>query len=295
MVKVNLNWLFKMKKQEEDNAILIGLAKADQSDRALLRLGKITFETLKKNDEERLEKVEKDIELDKIKTSQDCRNAGLIFHHSRIKNKHCRSQAVKFLQKSAELDNYGSIGIKWLLAATIDRGLMQENKPQIYGTQYVQNEQGHHELYKLDDTQISDIERKEHGVTIVADQAAVVENMNRKQLIDIYAQNGSIEEIKLFCKKNHKTSNSCDLSWKGISQFGFHLKRAGQIENALQIFELAIKLYPKEYDLYHSLGLLYGEIGKTEKAIELIEKCLALNPIFQDGIIDLKRLREKRA
>lgn len=282
-----------MKIKEKDNTILTTLAKADQSDRALFRLREITFEILKKNDEERLFLVEKEMSLGKLKTIQDYRNAGLIFHHSRIKNNYCRRMAVKCLQKSVDLDNYSSIGIKWLLAATIDRELMEQNKAQVYGTQYVQNEEGKYELYKLNLTKISDKEREDYGVLKINEQAKKVELMNRKQLVDLYVEKGNIESILDYCKENYENSSRYDLSWKGLSQFSFHIKRAGKIEESQKIFELAIELYPKEYDLYHSLGLLYEETGRREKAIELIEKSILLNPKFEEGKNDLKRLKKK--
>jgi len=279
-----------MTTQNNDNALLINLAKTDQSDRVLIKLGEISLAVLKQRDETRLTQVEKEIELDRLHTIQDYRNAGLIFHHSRIKNEYCRSMAVKFLRKSAELDGYESLGIKWLLAATIDRQLQEQKKAQIYGTQYIQNESGKYELYDLDPNQISDEERKLYAVPIVEAQADEVAKMNKKQLHELFLEKKSIPDLIKFCLVN-KNNKDYNLSWQGMSQFAFHLKRLNKLAEAQQFFELAIEFYPNEYDLYHSLGLLFEEMDRKEDAVKMLEKSVALNPKFFDGINDLKRLK----
>ncbi len=277
---------------QQDNKILIEAAKIDQRDRALLILGQLTFEEMKSNDEERLKVVEDQYLNNKIHTILDYRNAALVYHHSRIRNEYCRKMAVDFMRKSADLDNYKSIGIKWLLAASIDRELMQKNEPQIYGTQYIKNEKGLHELYELDTNKISDKEREEYGVPTVEQQVSVVERMNKKQLVDLYKTFQNIDELIVFYEHKSERSEEYDLSWQAISQFGFYLKRIGKFEESLKIFHSAIKLYPLEFDLYHSLGIFYEELGNIDKAIEFIQRSIELFPDFHDGIKDLNRIKK---
>jgi len=165
---------------------------------------------------------------------------------------------------------------------------------QIFGTQHIQKEKGgQYELYKLDTTKVSDIEREEHGVTTIADQAEEVERMNKSQLIEVYGKNNSIEEVKVLCEQDNVASKQYDLSWKGLILFGNQLKRLGKIDDCCQIVELAIKFYPKESDLYHALGLLFEEIGNKDKALEMIKYSLELNPNYEEGINDLNRIKEK--
>jgi len=197
---------------------------------------------------------------------------------------------VKMLRKSAELDNYQSEGIKWLLAATIDRRLMEQNQPQIYGTQHIQDEEGNWKLYELDPSKISDKERKNYGVITIEEQEQVVKKMNKKQLADLYIELKDLNKIEAFCIDNQH-NESYDLSWRAISQFAFRLTRTEKFTEAIQMFELAIKLYPQEYDLYHSLGFLYEKTGKIDKAITFTEKSVAINPDFKDGLKDLARLK----
>lgn len=276
-------------KQEKDNEIIKKLAKDDQLDRARMLLGEITEETMRQNDNARLEKLETEIRLERVKTVQDHRNAGLIFHH--IRNApHCKDMAVKMLRKSAELDNYQSEGIKWLLAATIDRRLEEQNQPQIYGTQYFQDEEGIWKLHEFDPSKISDEERKKYGVIAIDKQAEALKKMNKKQLADLYIELKDIDKIEAFCIGNQH-NESYDLSWRAISQFAFRLTRTEKFTEAIQMFELAIKLYPQEYDLYHSLGFLYEKTGKIDKAITFIEKSVTINPDFKDGLKDLARLK----
>jgi len=280
-----------MTHQKKDNSLLVALAKDDQFDRVLINLNEISFEKLKENDSKRLEQVEEEIEKDRLHTIQDYRNAGLIFHHSRIKNEYCRAKAVALLKKSADLDGYKSLGIKWLLAATIDRQLQQQNKPQIYGTQYIQDANGKYALYALDSSQISDAQRKLYGVVMLEEQAYAVAQMNKTQLHQLYVENNSIADLIDFCRQN-KNNKAYNLSWKGMSQFAFHLKRLAKLDAAQQIFELAIEFYPKEYDLYHSLGLVYEALNRKDAALQMLEKSIELNPNFKDGLKDLKRLKE---
>ncbi len=276
-------------KQEKDNELLKKLAANDQSDRAKVRLGEMTVETMRQNDVARLKKVEIEIQLGRIKTIQDHRNAGLIFHH--IRNApHCKDIAVKMLRKSTELNNYESVGIKWLLAAAIDRRLQEQNQPQIYGTQYFQDEEGIWKLHEFDPTKISDKERKKYGVITIDKQTEALRKMNKKQLADLYIELKDINKIEVFCIDN-QDNEEFDFSWRAISQFAFYLKRIGKITEAMRMFELAIKLYPQEYDVYHSLGLLYEEIGEIEKAITFIEKSVTINSNFKDGLKDLARLK----
>jgi len=260
----------------KNNALLIELGKTDQSDRALLHLKKITFEKLKENDAERLMLVEKEIEQGRLNTAQDYRNAGLVFHHSRIKLPYSKSMAVKCLRKSAELDNYKSHSITWLLAATIDRELQSKNEKQIYGTQHIKNDAG-----------------KDFGVLTIAEQLKEVDRMNQKQLTEFYAEHDDVGAVLNFCERNWNADTEYDLSWKAISQFGFYLHRLGKLNDALRVLETAVKIYPEEYDLYHSLGFLHGEKGDDKKAIEFTQKSIELNPGFKEGIKDLERLKQK--
>ena len=276
-------------KQEKDNELLKKLAANDQSDRAKMRLGEMTVETMRQNDNARLEQLETEIQSGRVKTVQDHRNAGLIFHH--IRNApHCKDMAVKMLQKGAELDNYQSEGIKWLLAAAIDRRLEEQSQPQIYGTQYFQDEEGIWKLHEFDPSKISDEERKKYGVITIDKQTDALKKMNKKQLADLYIELKDIGKVEVFCIDNRDNENF-DLSWRAISQFAFYLKRSEKIAEAIQMFELAIKLYPQEYDVYHSLGLLYEEIGEIEQAITFIEKSVTINSNFKDGLKDLARLK----
>lgn len=280
-------------KELNDNKELKGIFREDQSDRTNLRLGKMNWDVVGKRDDIRLAQIIQFIKEDKLKTSDDYYTAGIVLHHGRRANHSARKLAVEMMKKAVEINPIRRN--KWLLAATIDRELMDQNKPQIFGTQHVQNEQGSYELYKMDSTKISDIEREAHGVTIVADQAKEVERMNKKQLTEVYSKNNSIEEVRILYENDHVSSAEYDLSWKGISLFGYQLKRLGQLDECREIFELAISLYPNESDLYHSLGLLFEEIGEKDKALEMMKHSLELNPNYQEGINDLNRIKEKFA
>ncbi|WP_127136828.1 prolyl oligopeptidase family serine peptidase [Flagellimonas oceanensis] len=72
-------------------------------------------------------------------------------------------------------------------------------------------------------------------------------------------------------------------------RLSFDSKKAKQ---GVNVFLLALHLYPKSANLYDSLAEGYLFMGKKEKAIESFEKSLELNPQNQSAIDRLEQLRE---
>jgi hypothetical protein len=67
----------------------------------------------------------------------------------------------------------------WLLAAAIDRDLMRRNKPQIYGTQYIKNnDEALWRIYDIDTTQVTDEQRKAYNVKTLNEQRAFLNKLN---------------------------------------------------------------------------------------------------------------------
>ena len=54
------------------------------------------------------------------------------------------------------------------------------------------------------------------------------------------------------------------------------LREQGEFANAEQIYRRIISQAPEFHPAYHGLGLLAYDIGKTELAIEMIQKAIAI-------------------
>jgi serine/threonine protein kinase/tetratricopeptide (TPR) repeat protein len=52
----------------------------------------------------------------------------------------------------------------------------------------------------------------------------------------------------------------------------------GEIEKAMETYELWTKLYPRDFTPRHNLGVAYGNLGKPEQALEQYLEALRLNP-----------------
>jgi hypothetical protein len=68
---------------------------------------------------------------------------------------------------------------RWLKAASWDRMLLRQKKPQWYGTQYVRDAGGRWALYQLDESAVTDADRVELAIPTLAEAKKRVEVMNR--------------------------------------------------------------------------------------------------------------------
>lgn len=74
----------------------------------------------------------------------------------------------------------------------------------------------------------------------------------------------------------------------------YHFLFAGQIDAAIQIFQLEVQDYPKYWNAYDSLGEAFLKAGQKELAIQNYQKSIDLNPQNQNGIDALKKIREQK-
>lgn len=188
------------------------------------------------------------------------------------------SMAVKHMRKAIELDS--SIN-KWLLAAAIDRDLMRRQKPQIYGTQYIIiNGETNWKRYEIDTTQVTDEERKLHNVETLAEQLVKERNMNLKPISEFHSESNSIRQTIRFIKSEHKKNekSTYNTSENELNSFGYKLLNSKKENDALEIFTLNTKLYPKAFNTFDSLGECLLLLDKKEKGLKAYRKSLELNP-----------------
>lgn len=259
--------------QQEDNEELTTLYKADQSDRKAV---KRDWKQISFRDSIRRKKVTSLLESNQIKTANDYENAAMIFQHG--KDSLDYKMAVKMMRKAIELDPKKN---KWLLAATIDRELMSRKKPQIYGTQFVRKgKDDPWELYKMDTTKISDIERKAHRVETLAELKEKVKLLNKKHIATAYDEKAAIDEFIGFLRKekNGKEESNYNLTEASINNYGYELMKQDKYNHALALFKLNVEFYPQAANTYDSLGECLLKLGEIKEGLRFYQKSLSLNP-----------------
>jgi tetratricopeptide (TPR) repeat protein len=266
-----ISLVFVLNVSSQDNQELIDIYKRDQADR---QTDNIDWSVVSVNDSVREVRIYQLLDSQMVKTSKDYHNAAMVFQHGGDSTAY--GMAVKMMKKSIELDPKAN---KWLLAAAIDRYLLSKKEPQIYGTQYHKyGKDKPWELAKMDSTKISDKERIEYGVETLAQQRNKVKQMNKKKLSELSSEGKTTDEIVTFIKAETKLESNYNISESGINSFGYNLMAQGNHEDALKIFELNTKLFPKGYNTFDSYGECLLILGRKKEAIKAYKKSLKLNP-----------------
>ena len=259
---------------QNDNAEIKKMHDDDQSARMVV--DKIDWTKLYQQDMEREKRVYELIKENKVITSKDYYYSAMIFQHG--KDTTAFGMAVKHMRKAIAIDSNIN---KWLLAAAIDRYLMTKNEPQIYGTQFIKyNNEATFKRYKIDTTKITDAERKEYGVEILSEQLIKEKMMNLPQISSFYDKSKSIKKtLELVKSEKKKGSNvQYDIREKAINSFGYELVSLKKLEDALLIFKLNTKIYPKSANVFNSLGECLFLMDRKKEGLIAYEKALTLNP-----------------
>lgn len=154
------------------NPELRTIYEADQADRHLPPEEKATRD-IAGRDADRLARVKEILDAGGARVSADYFHAAMVFQHGHEAADYERAHALAW--KAAELDPSATTA-RWLAAASEDRLLMFQGKPQKYGTQY-RKEGGRWELYPVDPT-VTDAERAAWGVPPLAEAQAKVDRLN---------------------------------------------------------------------------------------------------------------------
>jgi tetratricopeptide (TPR) repeat protein len=62
-----------------------------------------------------------------------------------------------------------------------------------------------------------------------------------------------------------------------LRDLGFSLLQTKKVEEALEIFKLAVEMYPDSWETYDNLGEVYRRLGKKGNAIECYKKVLEID------------------
>lgn len=154
------------------NAELTRLYEEDQKDRSA-GLGNIDWSVVGKRDAERRKRVLEMVAQGSLKEADDYFHAALVLQHGEGTEDY--KQAHDLCLKAVELDP-GNDSARWLAAASMDRYLMNQGKPQLYGTQFKKVD-GKWILWEVDPS-ITDEERARWQVPPLAAAKARAQEMN---------------------------------------------------------------------------------------------------------------------
>jgi tetratricopeptide (TPR) repeat protein len=257
--------------QKPDNAELKKMYDEDQKARMA---STIDWVQLSKNDSIRQKRVYELIHSGQLITGKDYYHSAMIFQHGTDTT--ASAMAVKLMKKAIDLDSTVN---KWLLAAAIDRDLMRRDKPQIYGTQYIKmGQDAKWERYKIDSTQVTDIEREYYDVETLAEEKE--RTMNLRSISEFYSESQSLEKTLALIKAEKVKGDTAiyNVSEGEINSFGYELLSAKKANDALIIFTLNTELYPNGFNTFDSLGECLLILNKKEEGIKTYKKSLELNP-----------------
>ena len=119
--------------QTKDNPELARLFNEDQVDREEGPNAKIDWQAVSKRDAERRARVRQIVDQGGATTSTDYYHAAIVYQHGTEVPEY--DEAHRLAAKTVELDPENGEA-KWLAAASKDRSLMWQGKPQLYGTQF---------------------------------------------------------------------------------------------------------------------------------------------------------------
>lgn len=78
-----------------------------------------------------------------------------------------------------------------------------------------------------------------------------------------------------------------------LNNTGYNLLSANRINDAIEVFRLNVKLHPKAWNTYDSLGEALAVAGNKKEAIENYEKSVKLNPKNDNGKKAIEKLKAK--
>jgi hypothetical protein len=121
---------------------------------------------INENDKKRKKRVDEIIAEGGLRVAADYHHVALIFQHGDTADDY--KKANELAKKGMEMGDERS---KWLYAATLDRWLVSQGKPQKYGTQFKKNERDDWDSGQIDPT-TTDEERARFNVPPVSEALA---------------------------------------------------------------------------------------------------------------------------
>jgi tetratricopeptide (TPR) repeat protein len=90
-----------------------------------------------------------------------------------------------------------------------------------------------------------------------------------------------------------KTVNIAPRDYKGHVQMGITYRELEEYDNAMKSLETANKLAPTNSDIIYQIGMVAEAKGEYQDAIDIYKDALAYDPLFEDAVDALDRLKDK--
>jgi hypothetical protein len=141
-----------------DNPRLSTMLDEDQADRISWRTKKIDSDTIIDRDEKRRVEVRRMLATAQVRTAHDFYCAALVFHHGHTIDDYRLATSLAWIGMTIEPANKD---YAYLSASTWDRFMMEQGKPQWYGTKCRHDpaQSGKDELYPVDEAAVTDNDR----------------------------------------------------------------------------------------------------------------------------------------
>lgn len=111
-------------------------------------------------------------------------------------------------------------------------------------------------------------------------------------LVKTMLKEGGEASVKLYRDLKTTKSNEYIFSQGQLNALGYELLGQKKFKDAITIFKLNVEEYPREGDVYDSLGEAYMLSGDNDLAIKNYEKSLELTPQNQNAAEMLKKLKQ---
>lgn len=127
----------------------------------------------------------------------------------------------------------------------------------------------------------------------IADGSDTLPDLYTRELRTLVKTNNQwkISSITTIDTTSYKTTNPFVME-SLFNATGYTFLNDNKVEQAVEIFKLNVKLYPKAWNTYDSLGEAYALAGDKKMAIENYEKSIRLNLKNDNGVKILKKLKE---
>jgi hypothetical protein len=145
----------------DNNKELTVLFERDQVDHRAYRLGELSAQNTKANDEVRRTRVYEMLRSGKLQTAQDYFYAAVIFHHGQTFEQYRLSASLAWIAHELEPNN---TTYAWQTASSWDRMMLKKDRPQWYGVQAHRNEHKQLVLSNIDEAVVTDAERQRYNV-----------------------------------------------------------------------------------------------------------------------------------
>jgi tetratricopeptide (TPR) repeat protein len=106
------------------------------------------------------------------------------------------------------------------------------------------------------------------------------------QFLDIIRQEGAEKATRVFEEVQEQTPDHTifeKLEWRVLLGLGNEYIESDQLEEAIKILELNLKVYPHWYRTHFALARAWKKLGDKDKAIEQLQACLEFHPRFEEA------------